>query len=300
MSPKESVKYKSKKSDNVASVNDKKKKESYRLEARPKISLIRKIVIYIWILIASILLILLYVFANDIKLKVKEIFFQPVEQIEFETDGVLDGQWLSKYVSIKKGSDIMDVDINAIHDKIVSIDQVKSAVVARKFPDTIKVEINERVPVLRMRVLDGVFRREMLVDADGYVFEGEKLSIMERKSLPFLAGVVLKKNKNNSYDPIEGVNRVCQLLDLARRQYWTIYAQIEVISLEKLSKKDKRPWSKIILQAQFSPRVIFKDYDFTEQLKRLDFILATPMIQKKLPIEQIDLTLQQDVVLKAN
>lgn len=239
-----------------------------------------------------------YCFRSQIKARLDELCDQRVHRIEFESDGVLDAKWIKQKVSIRKDANIMSVDIHQIGHELAGHSQVKSVAVSRKFPNVIKISIKEHIPIMRIKVLDGVIRKEMLIDEEGIVFHGENFTPFELKSIPFLSGVVLKRDQTKRYSPIENMEKVCRLLSLAKQKYWPIYTQMEVISMEKLSAKDHRPWSKIIIKSRFAQEVVFKDENFEEQLKRLDFIVNTPFVREKLPVKRIDLTLKDDAVLK--
>ncbi|MDR1907090.1 MAG: FtsQ-type POTRA domain-containing protein [Puniceicoccales bacterium] len=226
----------------------------------------------------------------------KSIFTQPVCQIKFQTDGALNEAWVRSFLTFPRGMDIMDVDIFAMKRKMEQCLQVKEAHIERHFPDTIKVTLRERVPLLRILVCEGQVRREMFVDGEGVVFPCERIAEIDRKMMPFLSGTTLKRIGNDQYEKVEALEKVCELLTLAKTKYWPIYAQMEVISIERLRKKNV-PWSRINVRCHCASAVIFKDSDFDEQLKRLSFILSTQKVRNNLPVERIDLSFGKDAVI---
>jgi hypothetical protein len=136
----------------------------------------------------------------------------------------------------------------------------------------------------------------MFVDKEGVVFFCEKISELERKMMPFLSGTTLKRTADGQYENVEDLEKVCKLLTLAKTKYWPIYVQMEVISIEKLRKKNV-PWSKINVRCHCASVVVFKDNDFDEQLKRLSFILSTQKVRNNLPVERIDLSFGKDAII---
>ncbi|MDR0418140.1 MAG: FtsQ-type POTRA domain-containing protein [Puniceicoccales bacterium] len=230
---------------------------------------------------------------------IKLIFAQPVCQIKFQTNGTLDEPWLRSFLAFPRGIDIMSVDIFAMKRKMEQCSQVKEAHIERQFPDTIKVTLTEYIPVLRILVRDGQLHREMFVDGKGVIFACEKIAEIDRKMMPFLSGTTLKRTGDGQYENVGDLEKVCELLTLAKTKYWPIYAQMEVISIEKLRKKNV-PWSKINIRCHCAAAVIFKDSDFDEQLKRLSFILSTQKIKSNLPVERIDLSFGKDAVINFN
>ncbi|MDR2629112.1 MAG: FtsQ-type POTRA domain-containing protein [Puniceicoccales bacterium] len=231
-----------------------------------------------------------------IRKKVRSTFSQPVCQIKFQTNGTLNGQWLRAFLTFPQGTDIMDIDIFTIKRAIEQCSQIKEAHVERQFPNAIKVTLKERIPILRILVRDGPSNREMFVDGEGVVFSCESIAEIERKMMPFLSGTMLKRMGDGRYEKVETLEKVCELLTLAKTKYWPIYAQMEVISIEKLRKKNV-PWSKINVRCHCASTVIFKDSDFDEQLKRLSFILSTQKVKNNLPVERIDLSFGKDAVI---
>jgi cell division septal protein FtsQ len=237
-------------------------------------------------------------FRENANTLLKSVYKQPLERVIFQSDGALTSQWVKPFLGdIRKGIDMMDVDIFALKRRIETCLQVKKVVVQRQFPGTLKMTLEERIPVLRLLVREGESVREMLIDGEGVVFYGESIPELERRTMPFLSGVVLKKISAGRYENIPTLDKVYQLLHIAKTKYWPIYAQMEVVSIEHLKKKSV-PWSRINVRCQCAASVIFKDNDFDEQLKRLDFILNTPKIRDSLPVERIDLSLENDAVVK--
>lgn len=256
---------------------------------------IRKIVIGIFILI-TVAFGIYGIFLLQRHLQPLTLLPQPVQQVIFQTDGCLTATWARPYLSFKKGTDIMDVDIEAIQQVLTQCPQIKSVTVSRVFPDKIQVSITERKPVLRLLVQEGAVKKEMLIDAEGTVFAGICLSPWERRLMPFLAGTILTK-EGKFYKKVPHLDKVCELLLLAKTKYWPIYGQMEVVMIENL-KKHSVPWSRIKVRCQDASLVIFKDTDFDEQLQRLRFILSTPEVRKHVPVARIDLTYEKDAVVR--
>ena len=226
----------------------------------------------------------------------KQVLKQPVKQILFHTDGNLTALWCKQYLSLPGDTDILDVDIAALQQSIGKCSQVKKVTVMRKFPDTISIEVEERKPILRVMVQEGRSKKIMFIDGDGVVFPLEVGENFTQNQLPFLSGIDLTK-EGNGYRKVPNVDKVQELLVIARAKYWPIYAQIEVVEMSSLTRVNA-PWSKIKMRCQFASQVIFKDSNFDEQLKRLDFILNTPKVKSRIPVNRIDLTYPKDAVVR--
>jgi hypothetical protein len=85
------------------------------------------------------------------------------------------------------------------------------------------------------------------------------------------------------------LEKVCELLTLAKTKYWRIYALFAIFQSKNCEKKSV-PWSKINVRCHCASTIIFKDSDLDEQLKRLSFILSTQKVKNNLPVERIDLS----------
>jgi cell division protein FtsQ len=91
----------------------------------------------------------------------------------------------SKIIAIIKNGreslNIFDVNPVRVRNELLKEGWIKDAVVQRIFPDTIHVEVQERVPIARIHLAEG----EYLVDEDGIVFSK---SSREFQNLPLLLG----------------------------------------------------------------------------------------------------------------
>lgn len=78
---------------------------------------------------------------------------------------------LAAAVDVKRGGQILSLDLDAVRHRLESIGWVKQATVWRQLPDTLNIEIEERQPFARWQI-DG---RVYLVDEEGRVLqEGER------------------------------------------------------------------------------------------------------------------------------
>ncbi|MDR1303222.1 MAG: FtsQ-type POTRA domain-containing protein, partial [Puniceicoccales bacterium] len=148
-------------------------------------------------------------FQKSVIFWLKSIYKQPLERIVFRSDGVLTPQWVKSFLTdIRKGIDLMDVDIFSVKKKLETCSQVKKVVVQRQFPGTLNIALEERIPVLRLLVRDGELTREMLIDVDGVAFFGECIPELERRTMPFLSGVVLKKISAGRYENVPALDKI--------------------------------------------------------------------------------------------
>jgi len=105
---------------------------------------------------------------------------------------------------IKNGREnlkVFDVNPVRVRDELLREAWIKDAIVQRVFPDTIYVEVQERIPIARVHLADG----EYLVDEEGIIF-----SKSDRKfqNLPLLLGELNRQDLSSIKSIIDEYIRV--------------------------------------------------------------------------------------------
>ncbi|MCO4747456.1 MAG: FtsQ-type POTRA domain-containing protein [Proteobacteria bacterium] len=88
-----------------------------------------------------------------------------VERVEFVGQGRADSPSLRHLSDIRNGTTIWSVDVDGARQGVERHPWVRSATARRVFPDTVRIEVEERTPIALLR-LDGLY----YVDRDGEVF----------------------------------------------------------------------------------------------------------------------------------
>ena len=155
----------------------------------------------------------------------------------------------------------------------------------REFPDTLKVVLEERSPVVRLKArLDGPGIQDFLVARDGTVFRGYGFGEGTLNSLPWLGGVRLLRN-GEGFLPLSGLNQVADLLVTARGHAPEMFATWRVVSLERLQLDGE-----IEVQTSIVPKVIFGTREgFYSQIARLDLILDETRSRRASTVKSINL-----------
>lgn len=109
-------------------------------------------------------------------------FFQ-IRRIEVTTDGSLGQGHILEYAQVREGLNLFAVRPRAIRDELLQVPVIASAQVGRRLPDTLVIEVAERVPVARLgRPGSGT---PLAVDATGHVLGPSSV----RASLPVILGM---------------------------------------------------------------------------------------------------------------
>ncbi|HAL91752.1 MAG TPA: hypothetical protein DCM68_01850, partial [Verrucomicrobia bacterium] len=93
-------------------------------------------------------------------------FFQ-IRKIEVTTDGSLGAEHIREYAKVREGLNLFAVRPKEIRDMLLSVPVIENAQVGRRLPDTMVIEVAERVAVARLgRPGSG---SPLAVDATGHV-----------------------------------------------------------------------------------------------------------------------------------
>lgn len=220
-----------------------------------------------------------------------------IQRIELYTDGVLSEEWLSKTIRLRSGMSMMEVDIHALKEILEANAQIRSAAVERIFPSDLRIEINERKPVMRLMIAGANGSRNLrLVARDGVVYQGIDYSTKALKQLPFLQP---HRHPDGSYFPLRGIESVAQLLDLVRVNQPDLFRTWQVISLEHFSGNLDLPGQVIEVRSKHVPEIIFSaTADYGLQLDRLVYLLNYLKERGNPSLERIDLSLRDSAAVR--
>lgn len=194
---------------------------------------------------------------------------EPLREILLKTDGVLDLARVESVLGIPSGTPLMNLDLAALHRALLASGQVRTAVLARQFPDKLSVVIEERTPVLRVVVRgDDGKPSALLVARDGTVYPGHGYDHALVASLPYLDGVRLVRAASG-YQPVRGMETVADLLGTALSGAPALYRDFQVVSLARFAADGE-----IVVKTSQVESVTFGTReDFYRQLAKLDLIL---------------------------
>lgn len=212
----------------------------------------------------------------------------PIQQIDVLSDGSLPADFVVQLIDIGEDANLLSVDLDSIKTLLESQGQVESAVVARRFPDSLEITIVERKPIVRM-VAQRANGAKMILFADknGVVFETKHLDPKFARSLPFLDGVALSMNEDG-FSRIDNIGPLAELLADAQAIAPHIYSRLRVVSLERSDR--------LIAKASMAKEIVFdRNSDFRRQLGRLDYILDYYRVSAGKPFKRVDLTLEDQV-----
>lgn len=225
------------------------------------------------------------------------LFSLPLKGVTFKTDGVLTEEWLNERLKLAKDTTLMELDIFKIKKDLEKEGQVRSAVVERKFPDTLMIRIEEYEPILRVAVKEtGEAPKVLLVSPEGIVYDGKGYPRITLKHLPYLDGIHLHRN-SHSFEPIPGMELVAELLKQARLQKPHLYADWKIVSCQRFDQREEAVWSVIKIRTNTLGEIIFRPSQFDDQLDKLDYIFQDAT-ENHLRIRRVDLSLGNEAIVQ--
>ncbi len=108
-----------------------------------------------------------------------EVFFENEEfilkRLTIRTDGALSETGLAEVANVSSGMNLMELDLDAIRERIEKLPNVEEASVFREMPDRLNVIVRERIPIAWLScppqgIRPGDMERGFLMDEKGYLF----------------------------------------------------------------------------------------------------------------------------------
>ena len=212
-----------------------------------------------------------------------------VKHLELKTDGVLDQEWLVRTLGLPKNVSLMELDLQGLRLRLLASGQVNAASLTKNFPDTLKVQVAERSPVVRLMAEWRGAQTTLLVARDGVVFDGVGFEPALLATLPWLDGVKLVR-QGDRFGPIEHMGAVGDLLGRARLDAEHLYRTWQVVSLARLPADGE-------IEVRTKPGTVLvfgANGDFFQQLAKLDYQWDAFAAMPTPPVK-IDLSLGREV-----
>ncbi|MFT3782330.1 MAG: FtsQ-type POTRA domain-containing protein [Nibricoccus sp.] len=213
---------------------------------------------------------------------------EPVKTIDTRTDGVLDTAWVTRVLSLPKNAGLMDLDLKALQSRLLETGQIRNAVLTRKFPATLIVMLEERWPVARVHAQVGdALAKDFLVARDGVIYDGVCYDAGILDALPYLADVNLKRMRGQ-FLPLEGMDKVADLLSTAHANVPDLFRNWKILSLKRYDSDGF-----IIVQSPEIKEIVFgtREEDFFKQLARLDLVIEKGQLGPDHPAKSVNLAI---------
>lgn len=232
------------------------------------------------------------------KYSLSEAFMPLVKHFEVQSNGALTEFLLVPLIGLRKDVGIMNVDIFDMQRRLESLMQVREATIERKFPDAIKITINEYLPIVKVVTVNECGKRKgLLISKEGHVFRGYGYSSKQLRQIPYLTGIQLYKS-GKAFSSVPNMDRLDELLRCAQLEVPQLYKYWKSISLTYCQNENIHLGSFIKVRTRNLGELIFSPEKFELQLDRLKSIVVYASEQKLATIERIDLSMGNQAIVK--
>jgi cell division septal protein FtsQ len=189
---------------------------------------------------------------------------------------------LAKYLKLKLYKDnLFNINIAEIRRKIEKISYIKSARVYRILPDTLKIDITQRVPIAYL------FKHgaKWVIDEDA-VMMNKKYCMKLKYSLPVITG--FKYEKLKSGEKLPNLTQAINLIKLTNYEF-------QKFKISSISLEDTRKITFVMIKKRRAYKVLMPKEGINDMLQVLRYAL-----QKKQGKHQptIDLTYDNQVIFR--
>jgi cell division protein FtsQ len=172
-------------------------------------------------------------------------------------------------LALPRSASLIGLDLDELRQRLLAQSQVRTAVLTKIFPSTLRVRITERMPVARvMAQMANGEPQAFLVARDGVVFPGIGYEMALLNSLPWLEPMKLART-TNGFQAIEGMGAASDLIAKAQLEAEHLYATWRVVSLARLNAD-----AEIEVRTASGGTIVFSAAtDYFTQLANLDLTL---------------------------
>lgn len=218
--------------------------------------------------------------------------------VKFESDGVLTEGWFRESFAETLSMDLRQVDVGLLKEQLERYGQIAAATVTLSLPSHVEVTLQEREPILRMRVRneDGS-SSTLLIARDGVIYRGAQYPAETLRNIPGVAGLRVRKGETG-YEPVSGLDAVAFLLETAQRRLPAVYRHWQVVDLSDWNPEvDYRP-SLVKVKSTSIDEIVFSTYGIEEQIERLAGILQHIQRHQLAQPKLIDLSFGEEAVIR--
>ena len=154
-----------------------------------------------------------------------EVFYQNDEfvlkSLEYQSDGMLTEKNLAQIANVAVGANLMEIDLEAIRNRIEKLAVVEEAVITREMPDKLRIAVKERTPVAWLScpplgLRPGDVERGFLIDAEGVLFRClDRNDLVD--SLPIIETFRMDEPKEGDIFSADGAASALRLIALGAR-----------------------------------------------------------------------------------
>lgn len=214
-----------------------------------------------------------------------------LETVEIKNPGRLNRNEILQWAGVRKGQNLFSMNLYDVRNRLEAMPYIASVQVERRIPASLRITINERMPVARLMPYSTsgnlLAQTVYYIDSGGFVMkpkEGERL-----RPLPLITGVSIEEVRENEFVDREEILSALNLIRAAG--YYGLGTELDLRQLEIQQRGIISVWTR-------SRGVIrFRSDKLDQQIKRLQVILAYCQKHHKI-IRTVDLTPERNVPVR--
>ncbi|MEM6886116.1 MAG: FtsQ-type POTRA domain-containing protein [Verrucomicrobiota bacterium] len=211
-----------------------------------------------------------------------------IEKIEINNTGSLNRTEVLAWAGVEKGQNLIRVNLPDVQKRLQQIPYIAGVHVERSLPSTLRITINERLPVARLMPYSPkgnlLAQYNYYIDSGGYVIrpkEGERL-----KPLPVITGISIDEVRVGEFMENEEVLSALNLLRAA--SYYGLKSKLDLRQIEI------QPRRMLVVRTRDRGLIRFRTDHLDQQIKRLQTIFNHSQRNHKY-IRTVDLTPKRNV-----
>ena len=223
----------------------------------------------------------------------KTEIIQPLEQIYFSTDGVLQKNWFLKNVKVPFGEGLMTIDLNNLQRCCLQQRQVKSVHIAREFPNALRIRVQEHQPCAKVLLVKNGNRSVGLVSEEGVIFEPIGYGRQQLATYLTLSDVPKTLMKDGK---IIGFRSVFRLLQFLNSNAPDVFQAIKKLSLKHFDPFLEKRWQSIELDIGGIWTLVFPIENPEAALSKVRSILRALSPQQRKNLRRLNVALTRPTV----
>lgn len=223
----------------------------------------------------------------------KTEIIQPLEQIYFSTDGVLQKNWFLKNVKVPFGEGLMTIDLNNLQRCCLQQRQVKSVRIAREFPNALRIQVEEHQPCAKVLLSKNNRRSVGLVSEEGVIFEPLQYGRQKLATYPTVADVPKTLMKDGK---IVGFRSVFRLLQFLNSNAPDVFQAIKKLSLRHFDPFVDTKWQSVEFDIGGTWTLVFPIEQPEAALAKLRSILRSLSPQQRKNLRRLNVAATRPTV----
>ncbi|MDR1413483.1 MAG: FtsQ-type POTRA domain-containing protein [Puniceicoccales bacterium] len=223
-----------------------------------------------------------------------------LKNVKFTTNGKITSKWLMETLAMEKNVNLFSLDIAALERNLKSVSQIKKVFLEKRYPDSLFIQIEERIPILKIMVKVNEEKKVFLVDGtDGKVFAPICYAAEDLENiLPADMVLRLADRKKLQFFSQQKMAAIKELIETLKNDFREIFNSIKFVDLKNYDERPGAVWSRIELHLKNGIVVVLGLEKFTFQLLRLEYLLDVKCVNNLHRIKKIDVSSLNDAVIE--